>query len=149
MSKEESGFSEYLLRLLEKKRVDQHELAQRIGRSYAYINQLANGSRPAPKPRVSEQISKALQCNSEERKTLIGFSIQRFVGKECSSLVENVIKERAPLLNSKESTEARESPILWALIQRLPRPNTLWPETERTSWLKAAEAIFGLEYKIG
>lgn len=144
-----SSFSEYLKALLSEKRVDQKELARRMGMSYAYINQLVNGSKSAPKPAVSAKIAQALACSVKERKELLDFSIERFVGRECSDLVSSNLREKAGSQDLHNSIKAKESSILWALIRRLPEPGSLWPDTERSSWLKAAEAIFGLEYKAG
>ena len=47
-----------------------------------------------------------------------------------------------------DSADAQASLILWGLFKRLPKPGSVFPELEREIWLKAAETLFELEYRV-
>ena len=64
--------------------------------------------------------------------------------------------ERAPLA-AKVSTKARGDKqddsrptdlLIEGLVDRLPKPNGLWPLAEREKWLRTAASVFDLIYKI-
>jgi hypothetical protein len=38
-------------------------------------------------------------------------------------------------------------PLIQALVDKLPKPNTVWPIDDRAKWLKAAAMAFNLIYK--
>jgi hypothetical protein len=38
-------------------------------------------------------------------------------------------------------------PLIRGLVDRLPKPNAVWPLEERTKWLRTAASVFGLIYK--
>lgn len=146
-------FAEYFKFLLDEKQIDQRELARRVGKSYGYINQLVNDVRPVPKPAIVEQIASGMGCSEQERKTLISFAVKRFFGKERAAIspqeAEKTLQEIASVPTAHPELPSNGSRILLELLRRLPPPGTVWSNQERVSWLKAAEAIFGLEYKEG
>ena len=55
------------------------------------------------------------------------------------------------LINSPEPSEAEASvkpdPLVQALVNKLPKPNTIWSIDDRARWLKAAAMAFSLIYK--
>jgi hypothetical protein len=73
---------------------------------------------------------------------------------ERSRLVtKNAKQEDTPtltLVDEKERTEAeyhrRPDPLIQALMDKLPKPNTTWSLEERAKWLRAAAIIFNLVY---
>ena len=56
------------------------------------------------------------------------------------------------LLDTVEPSEAQPSkladPLIQALVDKLPKPNTIWSIDDRAKWLRAATMIFNLEYKL-
>jgi hypothetical protein len=40
-------------------------------------------------------------------------------------------------------------PLIQALVQKLPRPNSIWSLEDRAKWLRAAAIIFNLVYQPG
>src|SRR5262245_57387376 len=62
--------------------------------------------------------------------------------------------EEAPALTLVDSAERNDAascempdPLLQALIDKLPKPNTIWPIDDRAKWLKAAAMAFNLIYR--
>ena len=39
-------------------------------------------------------------------------------------------------------------PLIQALVEKLPKPNTVWSIDDRAKWLRAATMIFNLVYKL-
>jgi hypothetical protein len=72
---------------------------------------------------------------------------------EKSSLVTRIaeLKEMPilTLVDTAESTTAGEmaDPLIQALVDKLPKPNTIWSLEDRAKWLRAAAIIFNLVYK--
>jgi hypothetical protein len=65
--------------------------------------------------------------------------------------------ERATSLTAKLCTQESEVEqdmsrpsdlLIQGLIDRLPKPNGLWPVAERVRWLRTAASIFDLVYKL-
>ena len=56
------------------------------------------------------------------------------------------------LVDPVEPSEAKSSklpdPLIQALVDKLPKPNTLWSIDDRAKWLRAATMIFNLVYKL-
>ena len=46
-----------------------------------------------------------------------------------------------------EAPTAKPDPLIQALVDKLPRPNTVWSINERAKWLKAAATAFNLVYR--
>ena len=44
-------------------------------------------------------------------------------------------------------TEAADNPLIQALVDRLPKSDSIWSIDERAKWLKAAAMIFNLVYR--
>lgn len=44
-------------------------------------------------------------------------------------------------------TAVQDSLLLLGLFTRLPKPGSIWPQTERDAWIEAAKTVFRLEYK--
>ena len=138
-----TAFSETLVRLLEKKQAaapnfDKKELARRIRKTYAYVNSLCNGTRKEPKPAMAEIIANVLGASEQERRQLLEPCVRRVYG--------NVKDEFFARKNGPE-LQALNSPLLAALLGRLPEPGTAWPQQDRENWLRALSAAFELEYK--
>ena len=55
------------------------------------------------------------------------------------------------LIHSPEPSEAEASvkpdPLIQALVDKLPRPDTVWSIDDRAKWLKAAAMAFNLVYR--
>ena len=41
-----------------------------------------------------------------------------------------------------------QDPLIQALIDKLPKPNTIWSINDRAKWLKAAAMAFNLVYRF-
>jgi len=56
------------------------------------------------------------------------------------------------LVDTAEPSEAEPSklpdPLIQALIDKLPKPNSIWSIDDRAKWLRAATMIFNLVYKL-
>jgi len=56
------------------------------------------------------------------------------------------------LVDPVEPTEAKSSklpdPLIQALVDRLPKPDSIWSIDDRAKWLRAATMIFNLVYKL-
>ena len=58
----------------------------------------------------------------------------------------------AKLLSAKASHAAEAArgitdPLIQGLVDRLPKPDGIWPLDDRAKWLRTAASIFGLVYK--
>jgi hypothetical protein len=72
---------------------------------------------------------------------------------EKSSLVTRIAElEETPVLtlvDTAERSDAREmpDPLIQALVDKLPKPDTVWSLEDRAKWLRAAAIIFNRVYK--
>ena len=81
----------------------------------------------------------------------------RIEGGEKSSLVTRGAEPEdtsvLTLVNTadRDDAEACEMPdsLIQALVNKLPKHNTVWSIDERAKWLRAAAVIFNLVYKTG
>jgi hypothetical protein len=48
---------------------------------------------------------------------------------------------------TEEADRGTADPLIRGLVDRLPKPNAVWPLEERTKWLRTAASVFGLIYK--
>ncbi len=65
-------------------------------------------------------------------------------------VTRNVEREETPVLtlvDTAERTCEMPDPLIQALVDKLPKPNTIWPIDDRAKWLKAAAMAFNLIYK--
>jgi len=65
-------------------------------------------------------------------------------------VTRSVEREETPVLNlvdTAERTCEMPDPLIQALVDKLPKPNTIWPIDDRAKWLKAAAMAFNLIYK--
>ena len=54
------------------------------------------------------------------------------------------------LVNTAETAESGKlDPLLQALVDKLPQPNSVWSINDRGNWLKATAMVFNLLYKTG
>jgi len=54
------------------------------------------------------------------------------------------------LVNTVETNGPEKlDPLLQALVDKLPKPNTVWSINDRGNWLKATALVFNLLYKTG
>jgi hypothetical protein len=69
-----------------------------------------------------------------------------------SSLVRRAQREETPILTlveeSADRSDEMSDPLIQALIDKLPKPNTVWSINDRGSWLKAAAMAFNLVYRL-
>ena len=59
-------------------------------------------------------------------------------------------REETPVLtfvDTAEETCEMPDPLIQALVDKLPKPNTIWPIDDRAKWLKAVAMAFNLIYK--
>ena len=58
--------------------------------------------------------------------------------------------DESPVLSLVDTLEPSDvyDPLIRALVDKLPKPNTVWPISERAKWLKAAAMAFNLVYKL-
>jgi len=74
-------------------------------------------------------------------------------GAEKSSLVTRIADlDETPVLtlvDTSEQSDASEmpDPLIQALVNKLPKPNSIWSNEDRAKWLRAAAIIFNLVYK--
>jgi hypothetical protein len=76
---------------------------------------------------------------------------------EKSSLVTRINElDETPVLTHVDTVEPSEAessklpdPLIQALVDKLPKPNTIWSIDDRAKWLRAAAIIFNLVYKPG
>jgi hypothetical protein len=74
---------------------------------------------------------------------------------EKSSLVTKTAQPDEPILTLVDSAEGSDAPdapempdpLIQALVDKLPRANTVWSLEDRARWLRAAAIIFNLVYK--
>jgi hypothetical protein len=70
---------------------------------------------------------------------------------ERSCLVTRSVEpEQSPVLTLVDTAEqicGMPDPLIQALVDKLPKPNTVWPIDDRAKWLKAAAMAFNLIYK--
>ena len=72
-----------------------------------------------------------------------------------SSLVRRAESQETPILTLVEESADRshempdQDPLIQALLDKLPKPNTVWSINDRGSWLKATALAFNLLYKTG
>ena len=65
-----------------------------------------------------------------------------------SCLVTRTIQQdETPLLTLVERGGETPDPLIQALIDKLPKPNTIWSIDDRGKWLKAAAMAFNLVYR--
>ena len=66
-------------------------------------------------------------------------------------VTRSVEREETPVLSlvDTERTSEMPDPLIQALVDKLPKPNTIWPIDDRAKWLKAAAMAFNLIYKTG
>lgn len=50
---------------------------------------------------------------------------------------------------TERSPGAAPDALIQGLINRLPTPDSIWSPSERARWLRTAESIFDLVYKVG
>jgi hypothetical protein len=65
-------------------------------------------------------------------------------------VTRSVEREEIPVLtlvDTAERTCEMPDPLIQALVDKLPKPNTIWPIDDRAKWLKAAAMAFNLIYK--
>ena len=65
-------------------------------------------------------------------------------------VTRNVEREETPVLtlvDTAERTCEMPDPLIRALVDKLPKPNTIWPIDDRAKWLKAAAMAFNLIYR--
>jgi hypothetical protein len=77
----------------------------------------------------------------------------RVEGAEKSSLITRIADlDETPVLtlvDTSEQSDASEmpDPLIQALVNKLPKPNSVWSNEDRAKWLRAAAIIFNLVYK--
>src|SRR5215831_14859173 len=65
-----------------------------------------------------------------------------------SGLVTRSEREKTPVLSlDTQRTGEMPDPLIQVLVDKLPKPNTVWPIDDRAKWLKAAAMAFNLIYK--
>ena len=65
-------------------------------------------------------------------------------------VARSVEQEETPVLtlvDTAEETYEVPDPLIQALVDKLPKPNAIWPIDDRARWLKAAAMAFNLIYK--
>jgi hypothetical protein len=50
------------------------------------------------------------------------------------------------IVAAEEADRARTDLLIQGLVDRLPKPNAVWPLEERAKWLRTAASVFGLVY---
>jgi hypothetical protein len=75
---------------------------------------------------------------------------------EKSSLVTRISElDETPVLTLVDTVEPSEAepsklpdPLIQALVDKLPKPNSIWSIDDGAKWLRAATMIFNLVYKL-
>jgi hypothetical protein len=75
---------------------------------------------------------------------------------EKSSLVTRIGElDETPVLTLVDTVEPSEAepsklpdPLIQALVDKLPKPDSIWSIDDRAKWLRAATMIFNLVYKL-
>jgi len=65
-------------------------------------------------------------------------------------VTRSVVPEETPVLtlvDTAEETYEVPDPLIQALVDKLPKPNAIWPIDDRAKWFKAAAMAFNLIYK--
>ena len=65
-------------------------------------------------------------------------------------VTRSVEREEIPVLtlvDTAEQTCEMPDPLIQALVDKLPKPSTIWPIDDRAKWLKAAAMAFNLIYR--
>src|SRR6516164_7537165 len=66
-------------------------------------------------------------------------------------VARSVEREETPVLSlslvDTERTSEMPDPLIQAVVDKLPKPNAIWPIDDRARWLKAAAMAFNLIYK--
>ena len=65
-------------------------------------------------------------------------------------VTRSVVPEETPVLtlvDTAEETYEVPDPLIQALVDKLPKPNAIWPIDDRARWLKAAAMAFNLIYE--
>ena len=60
-------------------------------------------------------------------------------------VTRSVEREETPVLTLVDTSERScemPDPLIQALVDKLPKPNTIWPIDDRAKWLKAAAMSF-------
>ncbi|HEY4360107.1 MAG TPA: DUF5343 domain-containing protein [Bryobacteraceae bacterium] len=52
-----------------------------------------------------------------------------------------------PSVTNQPQIAAQSSLLLWGLFQRLPKPGSVWPKTDRDQWTETLNNVLMLEYK--
>ena len=71
-----------------------------------------------------------------------------------SSLVRRAESQETPILTLVEESADRshempdQDPLIQALIDKLPKANSMWSIDDRAKWLKAAAMAFNLVYRF-
>jgi hypothetical protein len=51
--------------------------------------------------------------------------------------------------DAKEVDHESRDPLIQGLMDRLPKPDGMWPLDDRAKWLRTAASVFDLVYKAG
>ena len=88
--------------------------------------------------------------NISDIRTRIEGSEKSSLGTRIAELDETSV---LTLVDTAERSEAESSempdPLIQALVDKLPKANTMWSIEDRAKWLRAAAIIFNLVYKLG
>jgi hypothetical protein len=65
------------------------------------------------------------------------------------SLTAKLLVAQKPNAEAEESLPIRTDLLIRGLVERLPKPDGVWPLDDRAKWLRTAASIFDLVYKTG
>lgn len=73
-------------------------------------------------------------------------------GEKSSLVTKNAGLDENPALTlvdtgGRSDAGEKPDPLIQALVNKLPKPNSVWSTDERAQWLRAAAIIFNLVYK--
>jgi hypothetical protein len=71
-------------------------------------------------------------------------------GRSCL-VTRGAEREQDPVLTLVDTSEQNcetPDPVIQALVDKLPKPNTIWSIDDRAKWLKAAAMAFNLIYRM-
>lgn len=73
-------------------------------------------------------------------------------GEKSSLVTKNAGPDENPALTlvdtgGRSDAGEKPDPLIQALVNKLPKPNSVWSTDERAQWLRAAAIIFNLVYK--
>lgn len=76
--------------------------------------------------------------------------IRTRVDKTSLLVTRSAEPEKTPVLNVIETAHAgrMSDPLIQALVDKLPEPNSVWSIDDRAKWLKAAAMAFNLVYRF-